>query len=371
MKLSKKLLAIVMAIVMLMGCVAVSASAAIGQDRYSVLVLDTSGSMSGSPIQEVREAAKAFCEQVLSSYRGTNYIAIVRFNSGSSVVSEFTNDKDALVAAIDTLGANGGTDLAGGINTAKRLLEGVDESHIKNILVMCDGAPNSTSAAYSAVKSIPLHRNIYGLYFYQSGYSASAAEVMKRVGRQGYYEVEDGDKIMVVFTENWGSEVTKNNVNKVIIYIACPVDVSVTLNGETLNKYNTQTTFGKLTFEGENNEKKVLELAYRDDYKIEVDGTGEGTMDYSVKYLCNSEELFNVTYPTVDITSDTKITSGVDVDNAAITLDVDNDGDGDVDEKISANASTTNFFYRVKTFFTELYYKFIEIINKIFAGFIK
>ena len=37
---------------------------------------------------------------------------------------------------------------------------------------------------------------------------------------------------------------------------------------------------------------------------------------------------------------------------------------------ISANASTSNIFYKIKTFFTELYYKFIEIINKLFGGII-
>lgn len=370
MKITKKLLAIVMAIVMLCSCVAVSASAAVGKDRYSVLVLDTSGSMSGSPIVEVKEAAKAFCEQVLSSYRGNNYIAIVKFASSASVASEFTNDKNQLLSAIDSLYASGGTNLAGGLNTAKTLLEKVDESNIKNVLVMCDGVPDSANAAYTAVKAMPLHWNVYGLYFYQDGYSSSAANVMKKVGRTGYFEVDDGEKVMAVFTEDWGSEVTKNNVNKIILYIACPVDVIITHNGETLSKNNTQTSFGKLSFEGENNEKKHVELAYRDDYKIEIVGTGEGTMDYSVKYLCNDEELFNMTYPTVDITEDTKITSGVNVDDASITLDIDKDGDGNVDEKVSANASTSNIFYKIKTFFTELYYKFIEIINKLFGGII-
>lgn len=353
----KKFISVLLTVIICASCFAVSSFAA--AERYTVLVLDCSGSMSGSPIAEVKEAATAFCNQVISSHRGANKVAIVSFESSAYLRCDFTNDLDALTAAINNLYATGGTNLAGGLEVGKNALSSVDDSAIKNMIVMCDGSPNSASAAYNVVRSVPMHWNIYGLYFSQDGYSSSAATVMKRVGRNGYQEVTDGSSLVFAFGD-WGSDVTTKSVNNVVVRIACPVDVSVALNNETLNKNNTKTLFGELSFEGENNEIKVLNLAYRNDYVIDIIGTGDGTMDYSIDYRCNDEVLYSLSYPTVDITPETVIKTGVDIDNIDMKLSVDENGDGTVDEEISANASTSNIWYRIKTFLTDLYYAIVE-----------
>ncbi len=362
----KKIISMVLVMAMLFSTLIVFASAApaSSKDRYSVLVLDVSGSMQGNKVAELKDGAKAFCEQVLKSNRSNNKIAIVTFASYSNLVCDFTNDIDTLSTAIDTLNASGGTDLAGGLKLAKNTLEAIGGDVIRNLIVMCDGAPNSTSAAYEQVKSIPLHWNIYGLY-YSGGYtSSSASTVMKNVGRNGYYEVTDGSELVFSFIDN-GETVTTESVNKTVIRVACPVDVSVTLNGVTLNKYNTKTTFGTLEFEGEDNEIKVLTLAYRNDYIIEITGTGEGTMDYDITYYCNDDQLYTLDYPTVDITPETTITTGVDVDDSSITLDIDNDGDGVVDENVSSNVSTTSIWYKVQQFFMEIIYAIMDLFGGI------
>ena len=48
--------------------------------RYSVLILDTSGSMVGTPMEKQKEAAVKFCEAVLKA-KGTNKVAIVQLDS--------------------------------------------------------------------------------------------------------------------------------------------------------------------------------------------------------------------------------------------------------------------------------------------------
>lgn len=367
MKNFKKVLAVILAAIMLVGSFAVTSFAApSSKDRYSVLVLDCSGSMSGNKIEELKEGALAFCDQVLSSNRSSNKIAIVKFASGSSLACDFTDDLEALTDTISNLSASGGTDLTGGLNTAKAALDAVSGDVIKNMLVMCDGAPNNAYSAYDVVKSIPLHWNIYGLYYCPNGTSSSAITVMKNVGRNGYYEVTDGSALTFTFIDN-GTTVTTKSVNNVVVHIACPVDVSVTLNGVTLDKNNPQTTFGTLEFEGENDEIKILKLAYRNDYIIDIVGTGDGTMDYDISYYCNDDQLYNLDYPTVDITPATHIVTGVDVDDSSITLDIDSDGDGEIDENVSAKASASNFWYRIKEFFNELFYKIKEFFRSIFS----
>ena len=349
MKSLKKVIAVLLTVIMVFGCVSISSFAATKEKRYSILVLDSSGSMSGSPITEVKKAAKGFCEQVLKTSSKDNYIALVTFASSARVVSEFSNDVTELQSAIDSIYANGGTALDKGLTTSKTLMESAGEG-TKNIFVMCDGDPDSASRAYDVIRSMPLQWNLYGLYFSQDGYSSSAADVMLSVARgnaNNYYEIKDGSMIQNIVSEEWSQEVEDSleAANYVVIRVACPVDVFVTHNGETLSKFNTQTFFGKLEFDGENDEIKILTLSYNDEYKIEIQGTGEGVMDYSIKYMHNDEIVRQQSYPTVPITTNTKIITGVDVENNSITLDLDKDGDGIVDEKVSPkNESSMSIF---------------------------
>lgn len=375
MKRVKKYLAIVLTVLIAFSFMSISSSAAgtvTPKDRYSVLVLDVSGSMYGSPIEELKKAAKAFCAEVFKREAagtiGNNKIAIVTFEDSSKVVCDFTNDVDILNKAIDELYDMGSTNLAAGISSAKTLLSGVDDGAIKNILVMCDGYPNEGSpdgvtASYNEVVTTPLHWNIYGLYFYQDGYSDEAADVMKKVGRNGYFEVKDGSDLTFVFANDWSDIATEKTVNNVIIRIACPVDVSVELNGEVLDKNNRQTLFGTLDIEGVGDDEiKTVHLSYRDDYNIKIVGTGTGTMNYSISYRCNDEELYSLSYPVVNITPKTIITSKVTMDDKTITLDIDEDGDGKVDNSVSSNENDGNnnkpaklsFCDKIKAYFKEV-----------------
>lgn len=379
MKNIRKALAVILAALVLVSTFAVTSFAApSSKDRYSVLVLDVSGSMSGNKIAELKVGATKFCEFVLSSNRSNNQVAIVTFASGSSLVCDFTNDLETLKTTIEGLRAGGGTDLTGGINKGKAALEPITGDVIKNMLVMCDGEPNNASTAYNAVMTAPRNWNIYGLYYCPNGYSTSAANVMFNVGRNGYYSVPSAQDLDYAFFDN-SSEVTTKSVNGVVVRIACPVDVAVTieddtqkdsygneisLKSRTLDKNNTQTTFGTLTFEGENNEIKVLDLAYNDNYKIEITGYAEGTMDYSIEYYCNEDLLYNLDYPTVNVDETTVINTGVDVDDSSMTLDYV-DANGNVVDTVSPNVSTTSIWYKIQMFFDELIYKIKEFFAKI------
>ena len=341
--------------------------------RYSVLVLDVSGSMRGSRITEVKKAAKGFCSQVLNSANGDkNFIAITTFAASTEIICSFSDNLNRLTQAIDSLEASGNTDLAGGIRTGSALLSNVDNKAIKNIFVMSDGAPTTgENNAYNAVEEIPLNWNIYGLYFCPGGVDNNAAKVMKNVGRNGYWEVDDGDKIYVVFSDTWSATATTKNVNNIVITIACPVDVSVELNGIILNKNNPKTLFGTIEFEGTGNDEiKTVKLSYNDKYIIKAIGNGAGTMNYSVSYRCNDEELYSLTYPTINITPDTVVTGKIDFEDKTITLDVDNDGDGNVDRNISPGSSKLTFLDYLAGFFGFLITPFVTIFGLIVSFFV-
>ena len=389
MKLLKKSLAILVVVAMLSGCMALfSFAAPLTVDlRYSVLVLDVSGSMWGEPIEALKDASKSFCEQVLDSSKGydkSNYVAIVTFDTYADILCEFTNDVNELNAAIDTITDRGVTNLADGIETATELLAAIPDSKttVKNILIMCDGYPNEgypdgETAAYNAAANVPMTVQMYGLYFGQDGYDQYAYELMENICRTDCYDATNVDELIFIFANDWSDNVTTTDVNNLVIRIACPVEVEVKLNGIVLNRNNPKTLFGTLEFEYVgSDEVKILTLAYSENYEITVTGTGTGTMDYSISYRCNDTELYSLTYPTVDITPETVISGQVSFEDKKITLDVDTNGDGVVDKNVLGTASDEEpvvdpdtgtidksslpFWQKVKLFFKERLIEFYD-----------
>ena len=373
MKTIKKTISIIFVAVIMALCAIIPSYALGGQTRYSVLVLDVSGSMSGERIEQVKTASKLFVEQVLGSKKGDkNYIAVVSFDSSSRVVCDFSDDESLLDDSIDKLRASGSTNLAAGINDAYDLLKVKDPTAIKNIFIFCDGYPNVGSpdgetAALNAVMNIPNGYNIYSLYFSGGYVDERAKTLMEQIGVTDHWVIDDPEKIKVVFADEWSKEAAEQEVNKIILRVACPVDVSVELNGVVLDKNNPQTLFGTLEFEGpEDDQTKIVTLRYNDSYVIKIVGTGTGTMDYSVTYYCNDEELYNLTYPTIDITPQTIVNGKVNFEDKEIKLELDKDGDGVIDSLVSPGGKTPGgLFKRFAAFIKKIFVEFWEHIVRL------
>ena len=93
-----------------------------------VLVLDDSGSMSGSKLSEMKSAANDFVDGLIDG-SGNIRIAIVTINGGSGtgepgVIAEFTSNATTLHNAINGVSASGGTNLQGGLWKARQLIDG-------------------------------------------------------------------------------------------------------------------------------------------------------------------------------------------------------------------------------------------------------
>lgn len=122
-----------------------------------------------------------------------------------------------------------------------------------------------------------------------------------------------------------------------VLRVACPVDVNVESNGEVLDSsasgFDISSSFGRLDIIGQNDEIKMLCLDKSDDYDVTLDGTAEGTMDYTVRYYDSDDELQSeTTIEDVPVTKDTIIkTKPVSTEDTV--LEVDSDGDGTVDKE--------------------------------------
>ncbi len=110
-----------------------------------ILVMDTSGSMSGNKISEAKTAANSFINTLLdpsSPTSTTTRIGIVPFASKVDVqqVTQLTDNKTTLLDAVKALKATGGTFTQAGVRQAEAMLENSDAA-MKHIVLLSDGQP--------------------------------------------------------------------------------------------------------------------------------------------------------------------------------------------------------------------------------------
>lgn len=135
-------------------------SGGIGLDL--VLVLDESGSMGWTAglVQAQRDAAIALIQAVPQS---TSSIAVLGFGqsgagggSQSRVLAplQSATNQAALIAGVNTTVATGGTPTDEGILQGAALITGDNNGRSKQLVVITDGAPNSTTAAINAAAAV-------------------------------------------------------------------------------------------------------------------------------------------------------------------------------------------------------------------------
>ncbi|MBN1773144.1 MAG: VWA domain-containing protein [Deltaproteobacteria bacterium] len=107
------------------------------------IVIDTSGSMEGEPIEAAKEAVR----DVLGRLHGGDRAAIVGFGSVAKVLGAGTWDSDAppaeLVEAVGKIEAAGTTDMRAGLTAAlDATSEWRNQDHLSRIILLSDGKPN-------------------------------------------------------------------------------------------------------------------------------------------------------------------------------------------------------------------------------------
>lgn len=336
------------------------------QGRDTVLVLDVSGSMSGTPIDEMKKSAINFCNELLTD-EYNNRVGLVLYDDSIDAV-DLTNDLDSLINYIESISSGGTTNMQGALAAAGNMLDsqGKDDN-VKNVVIMADGLPNEgetsdtgkmsqltqyssypSDVAYAngvinTAENIMSNYNMYSLGFFHdlSGVEKDfAVDLMKFLTNMpdGYHQVDTAENLQFAFGD---IQETISDGSKVVINIACPVDVSVTYNGETLSSaqstYSDAASFGTLQLLGKNKDIKVLSLDPSIVYDVQLNGTGSGTMNYSVNYVDDSNVIIDYrTFESIPITPTTKIDSNTNNSAGEISLNLDEDGDGTIDKVYSA-----------------------------------
>ncbi len=144
-------------------------------ERNIALLLDGSSSLSQADIDAEKQAARTFVAGLQSSDR----LAIYIFNSTVSRVLDFSTNRGAALAAIDTLRASGSTALYAAIAEAALTLDGLEGR--KAIVLMTDG---SNSVPNFSIDDAIQAAQIAEAPVYSAGFGNANDGVLDRISRE-------------------------------------------------------------------------------------------------------------------------------------------------------------------------------------------
>ena len=138
--------------------------------RNIILVIDISESMAGDKINKVISDTKELIEYVLSE-NSDNKIALITFDTTSTILSDFTNDKDELIEKLETIEVKGATNY----NAALKNVDIVMDEYVKDkekdvvTLFLTDGYPNydipNQNGTYEILKDKYPYMSIRGVQY--------------------------------------------------------------------------------------------------------------------------------------------------------------------------------------------------------------
>ncbi len=359
MKRTKRLLSTLLALCMVLAMLPATAMAAGNTepakkpvDRYTVLVLDQSGSMYGEPLEQMKAAALEFCDAVAEDNANTattktwNKVAVLGFSTQPNANVSFTDDVNQMRAAINQLAADSLTDIAAALLEADRLLKGVGASTneydvVKNIILLSDGLPETDYAGESSGRysdsnhwGVPQANrcyrlvstngllngqyNVYSLGFFHDMDSddiAFCGRVLNDLQTKGFYAVQSSADLDFVFEDFITEDIIGGDGNTVepperldpmahdrtVITIACPVDVTVSVAGVSVSSANQAVdtrldigTYGWMYISaGEKGTTKTITVVNDYRYAIGMKATDNGDVKVSVaKYKANEDKPY-------------------------------------------------------------------------------
>lgn len=143
-----------------------------------VLVLDNSNSMEGQKMDVLKNNTIGLINELLND--SNNRVALITFNSESTIVSEFSTDKETLISYVENIEVVGNTDYYKALKNVEYVLDGYQESEDTDLVVLflTDGYPNISNQVvqYKLLKEKYPYITINGVQ-YEMGTSTVISEI--------------------------------------------------------------------------------------------------------------------------------------------------------------------------------------------------
>ena len=119
--------------------------------NYVVFLIDTSGSMAGTSLSTAKISINNSLDDLIDQGFSADRIAIVRYNSGSSIVSPYSDDLATMKANVNALTAGGGTNMTSGLTLIQNSL--MISAATTAIIALSDGDVGGAASTAAPIKA--------------------------------------------------------------------------------------------------------------------------------------------------------------------------------------------------------------------------
>lgn len=139
-----------------------------------VLVVDRSGSMSGTPMEDTRRAVTSFIKTI----DGTISVGLVAFTDQAQLIEDVTENKKRVQQGIASLQAGGGTNIYSGLKLAEQTL---DTRVGRRVVILLSDGEDGNAGMIDEVLDEMARKNIY---VYTIGFGGADTEYLSYIARK-------------------------------------------------------------------------------------------------------------------------------------------------------------------------------------------
>lgn len=159
-----------------------------------ILLMDTSGSMSGEPLRDAKIASRALINELVDL--SINRLGLVSFADNARVLNALSQDRAALLRAVDALDANGMTYMEAALRSVDKELK--DDKRKKVIILVTDGYDSGNKDATDRFGDELKDKNIR-IITIGAGSGVDEGFLKKLASPDDYYKINDMSELRKTF----------------------------------------------------------------------------------------------------------------------------------------------------------------------------
>lgn len=216
----------------------------------TVLAIDTSGSMSGAPLEAAKQAAVNFVRQSAPA----DQIAVITFSDTVQTLSGFTSNKDALVERIQSIQAAGETSFNDAVIQGVSIFDAARGTNLlANLIVLTDGEDTASQATLEDALAAIQARNVrvFGVALEGSDFNPDPVRQVAEAGGGLFLSTPDPSQLTAIY-DSIGSEISNTQVARFRspVFVPGEAEFQVSYQGISTSQtyqvsgYATTTTVG-------------------------------------------------------------------------------------------------------------------------------